>query len=44
MVKKDDVQTHDNKIVFIQSHHVVHTISTMSRCRNQMYSMENGWK
>jgi hypothetical protein len=36
MVKKDDVQTHDNKIMFIQSDCVLQTISAMSRC--------NQWK
>jgi hypothetical protein len=34
MVKKDNVQTHDNKIMFIQLDYVVHTISAMFRCKN----------
>jgi hypothetical protein len=36
IVGKDDVQTHDNKIMFIQSHCVVHIISAMFRCTNKM--------
>jgi hypothetical protein len=36
LVEKDNVQTPDDKIMFIQSHYAVHIISTMSKCRNQM--------
>jgi hypothetical protein len=40
IVGKNNAQTLNDKIMFIQSYYVVQTISTMSICRNQMQSME----
>jgi hypothetical protein len=36
IVGKDDVYTPNDKIMFIKSQYVVHTIFTMSICRYQM--------
>ncbi len=36
IVKKDDAQTPNNKILFVQSHCLVQIIFAMSICRNKM--------